>query len=211
MKRQEANAQWNALEQKRSLLETASSKKNPQKPIFQQSLGWIDGVPPYEWYLGCTPTAAGMVIGYWDSHGYPNFPGEKTLVEELADAMSTSDWPRLEGETYPWDMDNGIETVSINHGYSNFNASNDYLISWSEVTNEINANRPFVLSMNDGGTGSGRTEPYGDHSVAALGYSDNNIYGEKYVFIYDTWDNNTNTHTIAFGNWFGAMATWLRI
>lgn len=62
--------------------------------------------------------------------------------------------------------------------------------------------------MLDGGTGSGRTQPYGDHSVAALGYSDNNIDGENYISIHDTWD--TNTHTIAFCNWLGAMATWVR-
>ena len=32
----------------------------------------IDDVPNYTWYGGCGPTAAGMIIGYWDAHGYPN-------------------------------------------------------------------------------------------------------------------------------------------
>ncbi|MEW6410940.1 MAG: C39 family peptidase [Candidatus Zixiibacteriota bacterium] len=32
----------------------------------------IDGVPAYLWRHGCGPTAAGMVIGYWDSQGYPD-------------------------------------------------------------------------------------------------------------------------------------------
>lgn len=30
----------------------------------------IAGVPAYEWRHGCGPTAAGMVIGYWDGRGY---------------------------------------------------------------------------------------------------------------------------------------------
>jgi hypothetical protein len=32
----------------------------------------IPDVPAYLWYNGCGPTAAGMVIGYWDAHGYGN-------------------------------------------------------------------------------------------------------------------------------------------
>ena len=47
-----------------------------------QALGGqiINDVPSYtQWvvvspsgYVGCGPTAAGMIIGYWDDHGYPN-------------------------------------------------------------------------------------------------------------------------------------------
>lgn len=37
----------------------------------------IDGVPDYLWHHGCGPTAAGMVVGYWDTHGYPDLiPGD---------------------------------------------------------------------------------------------------------------------------------------
>ena len=39
-----------------------------------QALGGqiISDVPSYLWYRGCGPTAAGMIMGYWDAHGYPN-------------------------------------------------------------------------------------------------------------------------------------------
>jgi len=43
------------------------SKNNP---YAEQTI--IDGVPSYNWYRGCGPTAVGMVIGYWDGHGYDN-------------------------------------------------------------------------------------------------------------------------------------------
>jgi len=32
----------------------------------------LSNVPAYDWYHGCTPTAVGSVMGYWDLHGYPN-------------------------------------------------------------------------------------------------------------------------------------------
>jgi len=36
----------------------------------------IDGVPAYNWYRGCGPTAEGMVFGYYDTHGFPDLlPG----------------------------------------------------------------------------------------------------------------------------------------
>jgi autotransporter-associated beta strand protein len=32
----------------------------------------ISDVPSYIWYNGCGPTAAGMIVGYWDAHGFPD-------------------------------------------------------------------------------------------------------------------------------------------
>src|SRR5262249_45443900 len=32
----------------------------------------LPGCPAYDWYHGCSPTSAGMLMGYWDLHGYGN-------------------------------------------------------------------------------------------------------------------------------------------
>ncbi|MFB3890726.1 MAG: hypothetical protein ACE15C_01755 [Phycisphaerae bacterium] len=32
----------------------------------------LTDVPAYIWYNGCGPTACGMIVGYWDAHGFPN-------------------------------------------------------------------------------------------------------------------------------------------
>ncbi len=152
----------------------------PKNPASSRGSGRISGVPNYPGYRGCSPTAAGMVLGYWDSHGYPNFPNGtegRTLIDELEDAMGTWDWP-IHGFTWPLDIDNGIEEVCENHGYSNFDASNDLWMSWSEVKDEVDASRPFVISMLRGGTGSDWDKPYGEHSVTCVGYDD---YDEDYV------------------------------
>lgn len=34
---------------------------------------WLDDVPDYDWYHGCSPTSGGQLIGYWDNQsGYEN-------------------------------------------------------------------------------------------------------------------------------------------
>ena len=49
--------------------------------------------------------------------------------------METSD----EGATQIWNIDGGIEEVCEDHGYNDFDASNDYWMSWSEVKDEVDA------------------------------------------------------------------------
>jgi hypothetical protein len=51
----------------------------------------IDGVPTYYWRHGCGPTAAGMVIGYYDMHGYPwLIPGDSTSQTAAVDEAIAS-------------------------------------------------------------------------------------------------------------------------
>ena len=51
----------------------------------------IGGVPSYTWYRGCGPTAVGMVIGYWDEHGFDDLvDGDaSTQTDEVKNMMST--------------------------------------------------------------------------------------------------------------------------
>lgn len=52
----------------------------------------IKDVPAYLWRHGCGPTAAGMVIGYWDSHGYPDLvTGDATTQTAAVQAMIADD------------------------------------------------------------------------------------------------------------------------
>lgn len=196
MRKQNANTQWTALEK-----EMADSSSYSISSSVEKS---ISGVPNYSWRDGCSPTAAGMVLGYWDSHGYSNFPSRDYLIDALATAMGT-DWPGS-GSTWPYNIDDGIETVCDMYNYPNFQASNDYLFTWTKVKSEVNANRPFVLSMLNGGTSVGGTYDYGDHSVTCIGYSDGT---NDYVLLHDTWDT-TSTRYLAYGSWTAAMATWVQ-
>jgi PKD repeat protein len=52
----------------------------------------LDGVPAYIWHHGCGPTALGMVIGYWDSQGYPDLvPGNASAQTAFVNAMIAND------------------------------------------------------------------------------------------------------------------------
>jgi hypothetical protein len=43
---------------------------------YHKATAQLSGVPNYEWYYGCSPTAAGMLMGYYDRRGYGNLvPG----------------------------------------------------------------------------------------------------------------------------------------
>jgi hypothetical protein len=167
----------------------------------------IPGVPLYSQPLNnyCAPTSAGMVLSYWDSHGYPNIPDNSyTLITELGTAMSTS----TSTGTYIYNVDNGMNTVSSNYGYgSQLSFSEDGWVTFSDVTTEVNANKPFVLNMLGGGTAYGRSQAYGDHTVAVIGYE--SYSSGNYVVVQDTWTPLTAV-SLAFDNWLGAVADYSR-
>jgi hypothetical protein len=51
----------------------------------------ISGVPAYIWLNGCGPTAAGMVLGYWDGQGFDNLvPGSAATQTQAVDDMISS-------------------------------------------------------------------------------------------------------------------------
>lgn len=41
----------------------------------------LGDVPAYIWHDGCAPTSLGMILGYYDGHGFPELipgPGSRT-------------------------------------------------------------------------------------------------------------------------------------
>jgi hypothetical protein len=51
----------------------------------------ISGVPGYAWHHGCGPTAAGMVIGYYDTHGFGQLiPGDASTQTAAVDEAIAS-------------------------------------------------------------------------------------------------------------------------
>jgi hypothetical protein len=52
----------------------------------------IADVPAYRWQHGCAPTAAGMVLGYWDAHGFPLLiPGDASTQTNAVNQVIASD------------------------------------------------------------------------------------------------------------------------
>ena len=60
----------------------------PLSPAVQTT---IPNVPAYLWTNGCGPTAAGMVLGYWDGQGFDNLvPGDASTQTADVNAMISS-------------------------------------------------------------------------------------------------------------------------
>ncbi|PAV13928.1 hypothetical protein ASJ81_15885 [Methanosarcina spelaei] len=191
-KQDEIKEVWNSLESKMagdiSITATYSHK--------------ISDFPAELWYRGCAPTSAAMVLEYWDNNGYPNFPTGTTLINELANAMGTTSG----GSTSTNNIDNGIETVCSNHGYSGIDAVTENSVTKTKIETEINADRPFTMSMVNGGRGDNYSQSYGNHTVACYGYYRSGVL--QYDYIHDTWQ--TVEHYIVYGSWEWVTNTWVR-
>jgi hypothetical protein len=145
---------------------------------------------PWNPWDGCSAIAGAMVVGY-DQYGISE--DDETLIDDCHDAMDTSD----EGETDPWDFDNGIEYVFDLYSVTS-DASNDYLVSWNDIKGEIDAERPFMLS-------------FSGHSQTGVGYEwDTSDPYHRKVWVHTTWDD-PRTAVIDFGNWSAACMTKVEV
>ena len=150
-------------------------------------------VPYYDWHYGCTPTAAAMVLGFYDN----NYTVYGNLIWHFFEA-----WDRIEWETdyhvadaQKWlavcmgtdtvetggtssdSVEPGIEEYTNEWcGYSFDVVQNYYWYppwAWDEIVNEINNNRPVLWGYFIGEWG---------HTVTIVGYTD-----DDYLIIHNTW------------------------
>lgn len=203
VKKTESEKFWQTYESDTGIKTTTAANKVIVTPAAVRT---ISGVPLWPYQLGCCPTSAGMILSYWRTHGYPNIPSSRgTLAQELYNAMGTT----MEGKTKILNVDNGMNTVISNHGYSwnQLHIDEDTWVLWSDVTSEIDAIKPFVLTMTGAGIPVGGTQSYGDHSVAVVGYS--NTGSGNFIIINDGLDATT-TKYLAFNSWNGAVGGYSR-
>jgi hypothetical protein len=67
----------------------------PQTPMGRMSATatqvTLTGVPSYLWHHGCSPTAVGMVVGYYDGKGFPDLvPGDASTQSDAVNTMIAS-------------------------------------------------------------------------------------------------------------------------
>jgi len=164
--------------------------------------GYVDSVPFIDWVYGCSPTAASMLLWYWDSRGYGrlvdhfythwDYPEDEwndcaNVNRELALAMGTDS---MTGGTAGNNIIPGyITTANSINGYSFSgtsyygNAGNQYAFAYIE--NEIDNQRPFHWSVQQYWS-----PPHSDyiyHSLTGVGYDI--ILPDTFVIVHNTWDN----------------------
>lgn len=180
-----------------STTESAISYRRPIDPVYQ-----VLTVPDYQWYRGCSPTAAAMVL----KHRYPqSLPDEKDLIDELANAMGTES----SGATSISDIPKGIRTVLKNHKFAvdTWNdGSGKSNSTFSEFCTEIDDNKPLVATL----IGSKLTAPsypngFKNHSMTGVGYqyeNDSDGIHDRYIIVHDTGvdgDVNCNFDSSSLG------------
>lgn len=104
---------------------------------------------------GCSPTAAAVILNYWDQHGYSGLTDSMVqAMLDLHDHMGTHPC----GDTSPISNQiNGIETYASARGFA-FDAELVWYPSFDDLKQEIDAGRPVFVSN-------------GGHSFVCKGYN----------------------------------------
>ena len=153
---------------------------------------YYEYMPFIDWSYGCSPTAAMMLIAYYDYRSVvasSKFPlmvvntfdrwdgivGEQDYYvcgthRQLAVQMDTD--TIYEGITYVWNVDEGMEAVTNGSCGYNFDIVNRYDLPWTYLKNEIDENRPVL------------NHSYNiHHTFCAVGYNGS----ANEIIVHDTW------------------------
>ena len=139
----------------------------------------IEDVPAYSSVLGCGPTAAASVLGYY--LGWGNDTSD--ILEEakrIAEVFETN--------SSGWSLFTKADDVFEDWGFDAFGYGND----WDRMTASIDSGNPFLAAVDVNGNG------ITDHAVPVFGYDDQ----QRYAF-YDGWHEEETIRWEQFGagNW----------
>jgi len=164
----------------------------------------IIGVPDYDQfryggcYVGCGPTAAGCIMGYWDDRGYDNLiaggnsrTGDwQGTIKSLNYYMHTSC-----GATYYRDIAPGIEDFVNSRGYRcRSRWISPPASTYSEYMSEIDSRHPLEVGVQD-------HEIYGNHAVTGVGYQT----AGQYMIIHDNWPSTPKEIYIKYGSGYSRI------
>jgi hypothetical protein len=171
----------------------------------------IEGVPSYDWYHGCGPTAAASIFGYWDLNGYPNLfdaSGDAVYLENNVQDQISSPAHNNKYENYrddpavPDPPDTSIADF--------FQTSENQGVGWSRPSDAVNAFEGYAAyrgydfqAVQEVGSSvtwddivnainAGQPMLFGvdtqgrgwvDHFVAVIAYDDRGDAGEWYAFM----------------------------
>ncbi len=150
--------------------------------------------------VGCTPTAGGTLMGYWDNYGFSNLIGSdhKDTIKRLNQLAGT--WCEgNSGVTYFSDLTPAMESYASERGYSNFNSTfySGSGVTYSRLQNEIDNDRPLVVNFSGG-------PPYNylhGHSNTGIGYDTS---GGNYMIL-QTNLSSVGTKRVLYGSSYGTM------
>jgi hypothetical protein len=101
----------------------------------------LSSVPAdYDWWNGCSPTAAGMLFGWWEENGYDSFPGNhRNLPGYYSNTTSNpNDYKDARGVIVSWENKaEGIKQGLTYGSYENHapNCIGDFILTKNSGTN----------------------------------------------------------------------------
>lgn len=167
----------------------------PTTQMAALSYNVIAGVPDIYWYKGCTTTAFGMIVRYWDNNGLPflstNGESDYQLIDRIANNYfhpnPNDDYgvPMLRLPQYIQAFFN--DTV---YGYSTKIGDINSLYEtdkWNKIVQEIDAGRPLMLNLNS--YNHPGVPPGIGHAVVVVGYNTSS----KQLIIHNTYSEGNVT------------------
>jgi hypothetical protein len=180
----------------------------------------LSNVPAYDWYHGCTPTAVGSVMGYWDLHGYPNLFNASgwDAVSQTANVQDQISSPAHNAKYDPTPDDPNLPVPAKTSIADYLGTSKDPLGFGSTYTsNIIGGMTSYASSRGYASTATQYTYIAGLISLTWSKLKSEINAGRPMVFNVDSDGNGTNDHSIPViayddrgsgGKWYGFYTTW---
>jgi hypothetical protein len=194
----------------------------------------IPGVPVYMWHQGCGPTAAGMVLGYWDGNGFGNLvPGSAATQTAAVNDMIGTQGPSSNYTDYclPLDYsyvdpsplpdlseppvgDEHADNCVADFMFTSQSASSNYW-GWSWFTDVGPAVENYVSWLGQGYVATSTNHNWWNTLNWTLLQNEVDA-GRPMVFLVDTDGDNKTDHfvtvvgydTASGGQKYGCLDTW---
>jgi len=159
---------------------------------------YISGVPDYQQVISCIPTAIGIVVGYWDAHGYPDLFSDSysAMITAISNLMDSQNGGHTSNNNIPY----GAETYCHQTYPNDFDCTNIWGPAFGQVASEILASRPCLVGFASGSGYFGST-----HMTACVGYYYETTETDRYIIIHDGTYGNGDIYTL-WGSYNDFMA-----
>ena len=180
----------------------------------------LSNVPAYNWYHGCTPTAVGSIMGYWDLHGYGNLftASGWDAVSQTANVQDQISSPAHNAKYDPTPDDTSLPVPTSTSIACFLGTSKDGTSGYgsTKVANIIYGMTGYASYRGYASTATQYTYIGGLISLTWSKLTSEINAGRPMVFNVDSDGNGTNDHSVpVFGykteggvNYYGCYTTW---
>lgn len=157
----------------------------------------ISGVPDYTATnnIPCIPTAIGNVIGYWDTHGYPNLMTgtSQAMLTEINNLMGCNN-----------QNSSVIKTTVEGYCHQNNRYPNNFTVTsihnptFNQFKSQIVYNRPTLVGFSTAFQGYNSNQNIA-HMTTGVGYYYTLGSTDRYIYVHDGWPTTAVDYFVKWG------------